>query len=57
MECTQNENYACDNEDMLKCKNCVAPMLCFCTRPEIVKNRNKLWEKASKEEVENDDKS
>ena len=48
MKCTQDENHICDNENMEKCKICVAPMLCLCTRPEVQKMVEKLWKKNDK---------
>ena len=44
MKCTQDKNHICDNIDMRKCKDCVAPMLCLCTRPEVQAMVEKLWE-------------
>lgn len=50
MKCNQDENHMCDNVDMQRCKNCTAPMFCFCTRPEVRVMVEDLWDKANKEE-------
>jgi len=50
MKCNQDENHICDNIDMRKCKNCLGPMLCFCTRPEIRVMVNDLWNETYEEE-------
>ena len=42
MKCTECDK-ECNNEDMSKCDQCVAPMLCLCQRPEIKKWVDKLW--------------
>lgn len=43
MKCTEDPEKDCDNEDREKCKKCVAPMWCFCTRPDIAEARGKWW--------------
>jgi len=50
MKCNQCPTKECHNEDMKKCKNCVAPMLCLCERPEVRKIVKKLWKEAELEE-------
>ena len=42
MNCTECDK-ECNNEDMLKCASCVAPMLCTCKRPEVRAMVDKLW--------------
>lgn len=46
MKCTEAKHKECDNDDMEKCKECLAPMWCLCRRDAVVKMRNKLWEQA-----------
>lgn len=43
MKCNQNKKYDCNNIGLEKCNNCIAPVLCFCTRKKVVNNRKKLW--------------
>ena len=44
MKCTLDKN-KCDNENLNKCKSCIAPMFCRCSRPEVVAAREALWKK------------
>lgn len=38
----------CDNMDMKKCKNCIAPMWCLCPRSKVQEMVFDLWETADK---------
>ena len=32
MKCTVEKEKKCDNEDLTKCEDCIAPSWCFCIR-------------------------
>lgn len=51
--CMTEAETPCHNEDMEKCKTCVAPMWCLCNRPEIQEMVKKLWKESADARKEN----
>ena len=37
MKCTCDRKEDCNNQDMKRCDNCIAPLWCMCRRPEVIK--------------------
>lgn len=51
MKCCVEKEKECNNEDLRECKDCIAPIWCFCTREganmgqSIIANRSARWRK------------
>lgn len=47
MKCCVEKDKDCNNEDLSKCKKCIAPSWCFCTRPGANMGRSLITSRLS----------